>query len=134
VRLSTRFAVLVLGFLFSGVAAAADSDGDGVDDAVDVCPTEDASGHDLYVDGCIDTVDDFAPFLRGLGLEEDAWAVLAPIARGAARAAARDHLFLAALQVHAAQGIARALFYERLITLDQLHAINDFARALVETM
>jgi hypothetical protein len=128
-----RFALLVVGFAFSGAAWAADSDGDGVEDDVDMCPIEDATGHDVYVDGCVDTLDDYAPYLNSLDLNDDAWAVLAPVARAAARAMARGQTLLAIVQLHATQGIARDLFHDRVITLDQLHAINDFVRALVAT-
>lgn len=126
-----RFAVLVLGFAFSGAAWADDSDGDGVDDGVDACPMDDATGHDVYVDGCVDTIDDFAPYLESLGLDPDAEDVLVLLAHAAARAMANGHERLARVQLHATQDIARALADERTITPRQLRAINDFVRALV---
>jgi hypothetical protein len=132
--LPKRLAVLVFGSLLSGAAFAADADGDGVEDDVDVCPAEDASGHDYYMDGCIDTADDFAPFIGGLGIEDDdAEGVLVLIAERVAIAVERDHMFLAALAVHAAQATARAFFRDDVITLRQMRSINDFARALLET-
>jgi hypothetical protein len=39
------------------LVSAADSDGDGVEDDDDVCPDENASGHDADADGCIDDSD-----------------------------------------------------------------------------
>jgi hypothetical protein len=129
-----RFALIVVGFAFSGAAWAADSDGDGVEDDVDACPIEDATGHDFYVDGCVDTVEDYVPWLESLGLEADAETALVIVAGRAARAAAGGHIRAAQAQVHLTQSIARALFFERSITLDQLHAINEFARAVVETI
>ena len=128
-----RFAVLVFAFAFSGAAVAADSDGDAVEDDVDVCPMEDATGHDFYVDGCIDTADDFAPFIEGLGLDEDAEIILVAIAERVAIAVERDHLLFARVQVHAAQSIARAFFRDDLITLDQKCAIYEFTQALLAT-
>ncbi len=131
--MSIRSAVLVLGFAFSGAAWAADSDFDGVEDDVDACPAEDASGHDFYVDGCIDTADDFAPFIKGLGLDEDAETILVSIAHRVAIAVERDHMRLAVVQVHAAQAVARAFFRDDLITLDQKCAIYEFTQALMST-
>ena len=129
--MSIRFAVLVLGFASSGAAWAADSDGDGVADDVDVCPMDDATGHDVYVDGCVDSIDDYAPYLESLGLDADAETVLVSLADGAALAMSRGHKFLAIVQLHASQGIARGLFDDRVITLDQLHAVNTFVRTVV---
>jgi hypothetical protein len=127
-----RFAVLGLGFAFSGAAWAADSDGDGVEDDVDACPMEDATGHDVYVDGCIDSIDDYAPYLMSLGLDADAEDVLVPLARAAATSMSRGYARLAIVQLHATQGIARDLFSDGTITLDQMRAINCFVRAYVE--
>jgi hypothetical protein len=126
-----RFAVLVLGFAFSGAAWATDSDGDGVEDDVDACPMDDASGHDLYVDGCVDTLDDYEPYLESLGLDPDAEDVLVIFARAAARSMADGHAFASMVNLHASQDVARALADDRTITPRQLRAINDFVRALV---
>ena len=129
--MSIRFAVLVLGFAFSGAAWAADSDGDGVEDDVDACPMDDASGHDLYVDGCVDTLSDYEPYLELLGLDPDAEDVLVVFARAAARAMADGHAFVSIVNLHASQDVARALADDRAMTPRQLRAINDFVRALV---
>jgi hypothetical protein len=126
-----RFALLLLGFAFSGVAWAADSDGDGVEDDVDACPMDDASGHDLYVDGCVDTLDDYEPYLESLGLDPDAEVVLVIFARAAARSMADGHAFVSMVNLHASQDVARDFFHDGTITLGQMRAINNFVRSLV---
>jgi hypothetical protein len=126
-----RFAVLVLGFAFSGAAWAADSDGDGVEDDVDACPMDDATGHDLYVDGCVDTLDDYEPYLESLGLD--------PGCRGRARriraSSGPCDGGRARLRVHRepARKPGRRPRARRRPRDDarQLRAINDFVRALV---
>ena len=130
--MSIRFAVLVLGFVFSGAAWADDSDGDAVDDDVDECPLDDATGHDVYVDGCVDSIDDYAPYLKSLDLDPDAETVLVSLAHAAARAMSHGHTLSARVQLHTTQAIARALFQDGVITLDQKCAINEFVDAFVE--
>ncbi|MFH1724588.1 MAG: hypothetical protein ABII00_08200, partial [Elusimicrobiota bacterium] len=45
-----------------------DVDGDGVPNASDACPAEDASGSDANADGCIDSLDDAAAVIEELDL------------------------------------------------------------------
>ncbi len=125
-RLLKSFAVL-FGLLLSGAAAAADGDADGVPDDVDVCPADDATGHDLYVDGCVDTVADFPAFIEGLGLARGAETTLVAVAERAALSVSRDRPFIAMLQLHTIQNIASVLFDTHVLTLDQRQAINRFA-------
>ena len=46
--------LLLVGAIAAPSARAADADGDGVDDSIDACPTEDASFFDADGDGCVD--------------------------------------------------------------------------------
>jgi hypothetical protein len=55
-------------FKFCGIA---DSDGDGIPDAEDKCPNQDARGYDADRDGCIDSLDGLEQLIETL-LDEDA--------------------------------------------------------------
>ena len=51
------------------LAIEVDSDGDGISDSLDACPTEDATGFDADGDGCIDSADNLGSLVESL-LEE----------------------------------------------------------------
>jgi hypothetical protein len=132
VRLLKSIAFLAL-ILASGAARADDTDADGVPDDVDACPAEDATGHDLYLDGCVDSAEDFAPFIETLGIVPHAERTLVAIAERVALAVSRNHPVIAGLRIQAIQDIADVLWRADVLTLDQLQAIDAFAAELTPT-
>jgi len=56
-------------YVVFGQPSSVDSDGDGIPDSLDACPTEDATGFDADGDGCIDSADDLGTLVESL-LEE----------------------------------------------------------------
>jgi hypothetical protein len=105
-----------------------DEDGDGVPEEDDVCPAEDATDHDLYTDGCVDTIYDFSPFIRTLSISRrSAETALTAVADSAALSAARGHPLVAALKLRALENLATALNRVAFITDDQHGNIIRFS-------
>ena len=111
-----------------GLCGDHDWDEDGVPDDIDVCLDEDASDHDLYVDGCIDTIYDFSPFIRTLEISKrSAESALTALADSAALSAERGQPLIAQLKLRALENLATALNRVAFITNDQHGLIVRFS-------
>jgi hypothetical protein len=111
-----------------GLCGDHDYDGDGVPEALDVCPDDDATGHDLYLDGCVDTIFDFSPYIRTLAItKKSAETALTVIADSAANSAERGQPKVAELKLKALTNLAKALNKTANITNDQFGLIVRFS-------
>jgi len=105
-----------------------DEDGDGVPEDLDVCPDDDATDHDLYTDGCVDTICDFSPFIRTLAISRrSAETALTTLSDSAVDSAERGQIRIALLKVRALENLSSALHRLRLITTDQDGQIQRFS-------
>jgi hypothetical protein len=105
-----------------------DEDADGVPDDVDVCEGEDATGHDMYLDGCIDTIYDFSPFIRTLSISRrTVETALTAVADSAAMSAAAGRPLIAQLKLRALENLSTALFRTRLLSFEQHDNIIRFS-------
>jgi hypothetical protein len=111
-----------------GLCGDHDWDEDGVPEELDVCPDDNASGHDLYVDGCVDTIYDFSPFIRTLAISKrSAETALTAVADSAANSAERGQTLVAQLKLRALENLARALNRAGFVTNTQYGLINQFS-------
>jgi hypothetical protein len=105
-----------------------DYDGDGVPEGLDVCPADDASDHDMYLDGCVDTLYDFAPYIQTLGItKRSAETALTAVANSAADSLERGQTKVAELKLRALTNLAKALNKTAFITNDQYGLIVRFS-------
>ncbi len=111
-----------------GLCGDHDYDGDGVPEALDVCPDDDASDHDMFVDGCVDDIYDFSPYIRTLAItKRSAETALTAVADSAADSLERGQPRVAALKLKAVENLAKALNKVAFITNDQYGLIVRFS-------
>jgi hypothetical protein len=105
-----------------------DWDEDGVPEELDLCPDDDATDHDLYTDGCVDTIQDFSPFIRTLEISRrSAETALTTVADSAADSAERGRTLIAHFKLRALGNLANALNRTSLITDEQNGLIHQFS-------